>query len=93
MKTYSRLLSFLQLRGFAARRFSAFHPPTRVMRERFLLPRAASLPFTQPRVLCANAFSCRTPLFDAKLSKRCNEADGEKKKAGKEEELYSKECM
>jgi len=92
MKTYSRLLSFLHLRESAARRFSAFHPATRVVRERFLLPRAASLSFTQPRVLYANGFSCRAPLFDAKLSKRCNEADGEKKKARKWEELYSKEC-
>jgi len=63
------------------------------MRERFFLPRAASLPFTQHCVLCVNGFSCHAPLFDAKLSKRCNEADGEKKKAGKEEELYSKECV
>jgi len=62
------------------------------MRERFLLPRAAFLPFIQLRVLCANGFSCRAPLFDAELSKRCNEADGEKKKARKKEELYSKEC-
>jgi len=41
------------------------------MRERFLLPRAASLPFTQPRVLCANGFSCRAPLFCLSSSFAC----------------------